>query len=498
MKKLLLLTVLCASILNLSAQQITPERTTEQCPGVNITFSVTIAAQSVQSISAKALNIPPLVVQQPYNVVSAGGNITFNFVGRFADANNKQTFTVNYTDAANTPSVYDFTFPKIKSLQTANSFSQINPTPISITAQRCQTQNFNISFPNVQYGNPYETPPISYGTVTNYEYLLPQGWSLNGGSPSNGGSWLPGNNNVTVTSDLSNGANGFIRIRPVNTQCANGLLTGQEATVSINRPAPNLTISGSQETICSGSANYSVNGMPSGSSVVWTLSNNIDASIVGCSTCTSVTVSRNTSNSTSATLTATVTHCSFTYPVNYTISLGSPQPQNLQFILIDPIMGKLQARVDPVPGATGYRWYKDGVLFTFPGGGTGSNFVQFNIARTCDVWYNIAVEAINACGTSAQTQSWAYVPCDNYYRISPNPATTEVAVSVDETKTIKGTTATIEAVKIYDLQGNLKKYQKYTKVKRTKVNVEGLSSGTYFIEIISGTYKERKQLLIQK
>lgn len=171
---------------------INPVQTTEVCPGVNITFTVTIpAAQSIQSVQPWALNVNPVVVQQPFNITSSGGNITFSFTGRFSDYNNKQTFRIFYTNSSGVATTWDATFPKIKSLLTANSFSQISPSPTSITAQRCQAQNFNISFANVQYGNPWENPPIGYGTVTNYEYLLPAGWSLNG-TPSTG-NWMAGN-----------------------------------------------------------------------------------------------------------------------------------------------------------------------------------------------------------------------------------------------------------------------------------------------------------------
>lgn len=83
-----------------NAQVISPDRSGEYCPGVNITFTVTIAGQSVQSVTPKALNVPPTVVQQPFNISVSGGNVTFSFVGRFADYNNKQTFTVNYTNRA--------------------------------------------------------------------------------------------------------------------------------------------------------------------------------------------------------------------------------------------------------------------------------------------------------------------------------------------------------------------------------------------------------------
>ncbi|HSR37583.1 MAG TPA: hypothetical protein VLL95_01615 [Phnomibacter sp.] len=110
------------------AQVISPDRSGEYCPGSNITFTVTIAGQSVQSVTPKALNIAPLVVQQPFNISVNGGNITFSFVGSFTDNNNKQTFTVNYTNSIGQPSTWDATYIKIKSLLTTNVFSHSNST----------------------------------------------------------------------------------------------------------------------------------------------------------------------------------------------------------------------------------------------------------------------------------------------------------------------------------------------------------------------------------
>ncbi len=208
------------------SQSIYPVESTEVCPGVDITFTVSIYAQSIQNVIPWALNVNPAVVQPAYNISSNGTEITFNFVGRFSDNNNKQSFRVNYISLSGQSTSKDFTFTKVKSLLTPTPFSQISPTPTSITAQRCEVENFNISFSNVQYGNIWESPAISYGTVTNYEYLLPTGWKL-GLTTSDGSTWLSGGNNVTITSDLSNGVNGSIQIRPTNTGCASGLVPGQ-------------------------------------------------------------------------------------------------------------------------------------------------------------------------------------------------------------------------------------------------------------------------------
>lgn len=150
MKNLFFTLLLCFSIGSGFSQTITPSETSEQCPGVNITFTVTIAANNINAVQGGLGS--PTVVQQPFNTSSSGGNITFSFVGKFADWNQNQIFKVTYTHN-NLVKTHDFTFTKIKSLLLANSFSTIQPYPIGITAPLCQTQNFNIQFANVKYGN---------------------------------------------------------------------------------------------------------------------------------------------------------------------------------------------------------------------------------------------------------------------------------------------------------------------------------------------------------
>ena len=148
-----------------------------------------------------------------------------------------------------------------------------------------------------------------------------------------------------------------------------------------------------------------------------------------------------------------------------------------------------------MPGATSYNWYKNGVLQTI---GHGS-FIQFPITRNlCNVYYDISVEAINSCGTSLQTHAEAYVPpCNNAFAVSPNPASASINVAPAAGNAQLSASTTIDEIRIYDLQGNLKKYQKFNKVTSATMNIQGLIKGSYFVEIISGTIKERHQLVIQ-
>lgn len=213
-------------------------------------------------------------------------------------------------------------FKKIKSLFYSTTCSQL-PNLAPVVVPRCQVVNVPISFSNVQWGTAFESPTLCFGSITNYEYQLPLNWSLNG-QTSTDSNWIPRTNSVTVTSDPSNGVNGVILVRPRNV-CGNGLQNGQApGQIPINRPAPTFSITGNQ-AVCSGASTYTVNGVPAGATVSWSLSNTTYASIPIPSTGTTVDVTRIGSFNTTVTLCATVTDCIQSYPaVCKTIALGQP------------------------------------------------------------------------------------------------------------------------------------------------------------------------------
>jgi len=104
---------------------------------------------------------------------------------------------------------------------------------------------------------------------------------------------------------------------------------------------------------------------------------------------------------------------------------------------------------------------------------------------------------IQDCFKEFKDQKGVYVPCDNGFKLSPNPASNTLTVSVNENNESVAYLG-FDEVRIYDLQNNLKMYQRFNKVSSAIINIGGLISGAYFVEISSGTYKERQQLIIQK
>ena len=520
-----------------SQNTITPLRNDEQCPGINMTFTVTMTAKSIQSVQPKALNINPTVVQQPFNISVSGANITFNFIGRFTDNNNKQTFQVFYTDVNNSSQNFDFTYSKIKSLAIANPYSNISPQPASIVAQRCQTQNFNISFANVKYGNPFEAPVISYGTVTNYEYLLPANWYLNG-ILSNGSNWIAGGNNVIVTSDLSTGDGANIRIRASNIACAPGLYPGQESVVAISRPAPSLSITASAIQLCGNqSGTYTINGMPPGATVNWSIvypvgaPNTNLAQITGPSNQPSVSIQAAASGSGTFYVTATVTHCAFTYTANQFVQAGPPQSiMNRGVYINNGGYQLLTSSINftnntdcwislPAPVVVPYTWTQNMITgntsFSAPNN-TGYNdagHIQFNKPVSAGASINLSVNSSTACGNLTDRFTIMYNG-PSQLMISPDPASTEIAVSFVPPATDAGSTAKaallnikdqqtlntilhprIMRIKITDATGNVVRQYNYSGMEKVNLDISTLRAGTYTISALNGTQWSSRQLI---
>lgn len=149
----------------------------------------------------------------------------------------------------------------------------------SFTAPLCQISSFSITFNKIKWHTAFEYPIYCFGSISDYEYLLPAGWKL-GSATSNGTDWLQGTNTVTITSDLSTGNGSSILIRPKNT-CGTNLSNGQiPAQIVVIRSSANLTMSASPNSIPCGSTSpvtFTINNTSSLSGItgyIWNLGSN--------------------------------------------------------------------------------------------------------------------------------------------------------------------------------------------------------------------------------
>jgi len=99
--------------------------------------------------------------------------------------------------------------------------------------------------------NVSESPVLCFGSISSYEYKVPQNWKV-GNSTSTGNNWISGSSNAVITTDLY--TTGNIEVRPKN-DCGINLSNGTLSTIIyVNRP-PAFTVSpGSVIILCGSNA----------------------------------------------------------------------------------------------------------------------------------------------------------------------------------------------------------------------------------------------------
>lgn len=505
------------------AQTINPDPNNSlYCPGKTYTFTVSLPIGNTwstlnvygSSVSATANGtayntVPAIVYGPPVNFTFPGGTTTqFKFDGGFQDDNTPQSFQVWYV--VDGISYYvSFTFKKIESfLHPYVAVSRPVPSVSSITAPRCQVNNFNISFPNVQMASNIPGTPDVYGTVTEYQYLLPSGWSI-GASSSTGSNWITSTNNATITSGLANGDGGYIYIRAVP-PCVGTLTAGPAAQVAISRPAPTLGITSADGTnfICS-SNTFNLSGVPAGATVSWALSDNTAATISAGGNSSSVVVSRVGSSNGTTNLTATVTDCNDSYTTLASLTVGTPAPSIISTTYTAGF--HFTARASTIPGAT-YNWYLNGSLLA-------SHSFNCSGDVECETTNRLQVEAVTSCGTSTRGPGNGvviWIPCggggarsvnpqqtaqanpllSEHPAISPNPSRGMITVSAGQTLSPG---AKIYGIRVIDVLGKVRKLFHYSSgVTTTNLDISGLGNGIYTVQVYDKNTWISHQVLLQK
>lgn len=522
MKKIYKLFVLSFIIsISLSAQNISPNQDAEFCPLTSITFTVTLPrVENGTTPIVNSLTNTPILISGVNNLNHTSSNTTFTFVGQFRDVNISQTFRVSYTPMGGAPATKDFDFKRVKSFFYGTSCTPIQPNVGQIYSPRCEITNTAISFNNVQWSTSFENPALCFGSVTSYEYLLPNGWSI-GSNTSNGNNWISDSNSVTVTSDSSNGAiNGVVYVRPVNS-CATGLRNGQSQVVQIpiSRPAPTLSIPETDVEICNSSKNYTISGLPTGATTTWSITNNYGVAGISSATNTSVQVDKINSGNGYETLTATVKHCSFTYPKTKNIQFGLPTatfdiftyvPLNSECFETDAFYifrPTLINSYDIYP--TNYQWsYRiNGTTTETIISSTGEDGA-FMFPNTGI--YDILVRPVNSCGVgntpSVKTITVQMSPaCGGMsFRLSasPNPTTDYLNVAIDNefSEHIKLNKVEKISYRLYDVNRAtiIKQWIFNNTTNKQQLNVSDIKRGHYILVAQKGKYQRSIGVIISK
>jgi hypothetical protein len=182
------------------------------------------------------------------------------------------------------------------------------------------------------------------------------------------------------------------------------------------------------------------------------------------------------------------------------VQVGTAQAPVITHLSVDE--GRIEAFVEPFPGVNSYNWYKNGDFYENT---PHPDISIWKPREECDVGYEIGVEAVSACGTSARTYGYISYPCQNLITLAPNPASTTVYISLEQKSRYgsrKGSLTSyrnVTQVRIFDATFKLRQQQQFSSGSlQVMVNIVGLPAGIYFIEVYSGAYKETKKLVIHR
>lgn len=253
-----------------------------------------------------------------------------------------------------------------------------------------------------------------------------------------------------------------------------------------------LYISGTSSIDCSSDPTFTIYSLPQGSSITWESSPNlIRISEQGSNPCTF----SSTGNAWSWVRANVTADCD---PIVLESSFWSGAPA------LDYISGPEDAPIDYQHSYYYYpeRDYRSG------SGASYSMFVEPNTGVTIDPfyegagitftipdYYRVTAEATNICGTTS-TYLDVYVYDWPRFTLSPNPASDEVTISVEESSVNKINVDPVYSISIFNLYGVLQ--SNYTRSgKNFTIPLNKLQDGNYIIRINDGKQIVSKQLIVK-
>lgn len=282
--------------------------------------------------------------------------------------------------------------------------------------------------------------------------------------------------------------------------CPNRGVPIQEIIADLGDDLPNNSLPLPPEIIGPQTICYSINGttysLQNGESNGWNVSSNLE---ILSSSNTSITVKPTNSSTIGAGFIEAILPLE---TIREDIWIGAHKPNGFVSVIVDPWLGRIKARVEPVQDATGYIWYLDGVQYTGPG--MNSDYVTMPIPRNnCTIPdYSIGVRAINPCGTSVGHFELHENPCyegEYYYSYSPNPASetlTVERVNQSDSKSNNKTISTVHQYRLHDFNGNL--VQEGNLSAKTEIDVSKLPDGRYILIIqIDKNNRETHHIIIK-
>ncbi|MFY7813906.1 MAG: T9SS type A sorting domain-containing protein [Chryseobacterium taeanense] len=214
------------------------------------------------------------------------------------------------------------------------------------------------------------------------------------------------------------------------------------------------------------------------------------------------------------TLTATVTHCSFTYTVSKTISFGNPVatfdiytyvPLNASCYEVDafyifrptlvtgtyPSQYQWSYRVSGTSTETIISSTGEDGLFIFPNTDT----------------YDILVRPVNDCGIGATASVKTIEVVFSCYSgfsmaVTPNPASSEINVTIDkESEEVKSLKTNQQVLfQLYELNTKMliKQWAFDNAINKRQLNISNVKSGNYILVVTKGKFQQSKQIIIRR
>lgn len=356
--------------------------------------------------------------------------------------------------------------------QSANSLSCGSTTPITFTINN---QN-------------------NTSNITGYTWNLgatPNGWNLPNGTAAPATYSTGTANTLTLTPVC-----GSVQKNILATVTANGNnYNTNSSTITITQPS--LSISGNS-VLCSGSASYTINGLPCNASILWI------SPPAGMGSLSSLTTSPTTltygGTSGNFTLTSNVTSCGATTPVTFPVHVGAYTSSDYT-----------------LSGNNGSMYWCPNQNITFTVSGTGSSNYNWTLPTGWTMNYNggsyVSIKAPSSSNPSTGTLTVSFTePCGTVitlnkflaysssactsspYTVSPNPASSTITIACASLQTY----CNIAAVQITDLYGTVKSSQSwpYTN-QQVQMSVSFLTNGTYIAKIYDGTQWYSNQFIVQ-
>lgn len=423
------------------------------------------------------------------NYVSAFGFLQGNFL---AHTPSSTEYTVPQFSV---PSAYNFMSIVVNAGYTSGTSIKITKVTITETPRFTLTPNNTAKVCGTSVAQTFSVNNLGNAPgVTSYSWNLgatPNGWTYLG-SPAPASIVTTGNS-INLT------ANACEIPSSVSATANTATLSYQTNVSTISPTNPMLTITGSS-SLCSGSQQYSVDNIPCGGTVSWSVSLSGPATM----TTSGNQATLNYVSSGNIILYANVSLPCAVGSINLVkeIVVGIPIADN--FPIFGPSLlctNQIGFYSTPVYGGVTYNWTVTG----FPGGGAGPSFTL--MAPPFPGSGQIILNLSNACG-NVPDPPIMFVNINNCFKsfvVTPNPATDNLSINAtNDKKTVTPDDkegkqqGLIYAIKVFDNSGNTKIERQY-RLGQTSVNLQvtSLNSGIYLISIFNGKSWESQQIVVQ-